>query len=190
MDLKTNALYYGDNLGILRKYVPDESVDLVYLDPPFNSNRDYSVIFRDESGRHFDAQQLAFEDSWHWGPHAEATYAYLTNTAKHEGRIPSQVSALIAALRSALGENQVTAYLVEMTVRLVELQRVLKPTGSLYLHCDRTRSSGSAPRRTMTRSDTGESTTCCCSTRSPSTSDSMCFAPNWTSRTSRRSTPE
>jgi site-specific DNA-methyltransferase (adenine-specific) len=140
MDLKTNALYYGDNLAILRKYVSDESVDLVYLDPPFNSNRDYSVIFKDESGRNFDAQQLAFNDTWHWGPHAEATYAYLTNTAKHEGRVPSQVSTIISALRAGIGQNQMMSYLVEMTIRLVELHRVLKSTGSLYLHCDPTAS--------------------------------------------------
>ncbi len=71
--MDTNALYYGDNLDILRRYLPDASVDLVYLDPPFNSNRDYNVIFRDESGNATDAQLLAFEDTWHWGPSAEAT---------------------------------------------------------------------------------------------------------------------
>ena len=135
-----NVLYYGDNLPILRRYLPDASVDLVYLDPPFNSNRDYNVIFRDESGRTSDAQLLAFEDTWHWGPDAEATYAYLTNTARHEGRVPAGVSAIVGALRAGLGTNQMTAYLVEMTVRLVELHRVLKPTGSLYLHCDPTAS--------------------------------------------------
>lgn len=138
--MDTNVLYYGDNLDILRKYIPDESVDLVYLDPPFNSNRDYSVIFKDESGRKFDAQLMAFEDTWHWGPGPEATYAYLTNTAKHEGRVPSTVSSLVAAMRKGIGENQMLAYLVEMTVRLVELHRVLKSTGSLYLHCDPTAS--------------------------------------------------
>lgn len=138
--MDTNVLYYGDNLDILRRYIPDESVDLVYLDPPFNSNRDYNVIFKDESGRKSDAQLLAFEDTWHWGPSAEATYAYLTNTARHEGRIPDPVSTIIAALRRGIGENQVMAYLVEMTIRLVELHRVLKPTGSLYLHCDPTAS--------------------------------------------------
>ena len=71
-DLATNMLYYGDNLDILRRYLPDAAVDLVYLDPPFNSNRDYNVIFRDESGNATDAQLLAFEDTWHWGPSAEA----------------------------------------------------------------------------------------------------------------------
>ncbi len=138
--MKTNVLYYGDNLDILRRYIPDESVDLVYLDPPFNSNRDYNVIFKDESGRRSDAQLLAFEDTWHWGPRAEATYAYLTETARHQGRIPDTVSTIMAALRSAIGENQMMAYIVEMAVRLVELRRALRPTGSLYLHCDPTAS--------------------------------------------------
>jgi len=138
--LETNLLYYGDNLDILRRYIPDASVDLVYLDPPFNSNRDYNVIFKDESGRQSDAQLLAFEDTWHWGPGTEATYAYLTNTARHEGRVPDSLTRIVAALRSAIGENQMMAYLVEMAARLVELRRALKPTGSLYLHCDPTAS--------------------------------------------------
>jgi site-specific DNA-methyltransferase (adenine-specific) len=138
--VETNALYYGDNLDILRKYVPDESVDLVYLDPPFNSNADYNVIFRDESGRGSDAQLLAFEDTWHWGPGVESQYAYLTNTSLHRGRVPEAVASIIGALRQGLGTNQMTAYLVEMAVRLVELHRVLKPTGSLWLHCDPTAS--------------------------------------------------
>jgi DNA modification methylase len=138
--VRTNILYYGDNLDILRRYIPDESVDLIYLDPPFNSNRDYNVIFKDESGRKSDAQLLAFEDTWHWGPDAEAQYAYLTDTARNQGRVPSTVSTIVAALRSGIGENQMMAYLVEMAVRLVELHRVLKPTGSLWLHCDPTAS--------------------------------------------------
>ena len=75
-DLATNVLYYGDNLDILRRYLPDASVDLVYLDPPFNSNRDYNVIFRDESGNRSDAQLLASEDTWHWGPSAEASATF------------------------------------------------------------------------------------------------------------------
>jgi DNA modification methylase len=140
VELATNVLYYGDNLEILRRYIPDASVDLIYLDPPFNSNRDYNVIFKDESGKQSDASIKAFEDTWHWGPSAEATYAYLTNTIRHEGRVPDTVSTITAALRSGIGENQMMAYLVEMAVRLVELHRVLKPTGSLYLHCDPTAS--------------------------------------------------
>lgn len=139
-DELTNRLYYGDNLDILREHVPDASVDLVYLDPPFNSNRDYNVIFKDESGNKSDAQLVAFEDTWHWGPDAQEQYEYLTNTAVHAGRVPDDVSTLVAALRHAIGTNQMMAYLVEMAVRLVELHRVLKPTGSLYLHCDPTAS--------------------------------------------------
>jgi|LSQX01.3.fsa_nt_gb site-specific DNA-methyltransferase (adenine-specific) len=139
-DELTNRLYYGDNLNILRDYIPDGSVDLVYLDPPFNSNRDYNVIFKDESGNKSDAQLVAFEDTWHWGPDAERQYEYLTNTAANGGRVPDSVSTIVDALRHGIGTNQMMAYLTEMTVRLVELHRVLKPTGSLYLHCDPTAS--------------------------------------------------
>ena len=131
-----NKLYYGDNLAILREYVPDESVGLIYLDPPFNSNRNYNIIFKDESGQSSDAQIVAFEDTWHWGPSAESAYGYLTNTAQHGGRVADNVSTLLDSLVSGLGKNQMTAYLVEMSMRLIELHRVLKPTGSMYLHCD------------------------------------------------------
>ena len=135
-----NTLYYGDNLEVLREHISDESVDFIYLDPPFNSNRNYNVIFKDESGRKSDAQIMAFGDIWHWGASADKTYRYLTNTTHHSGRVSDHVSQLIAALVSGLGMNQMTAYLVEMAVRLVELHRVLKPTGSIYLHCDPTAS--------------------------------------------------
>ncbi len=138
--MKTNLLYYGDNLNILSRYIPTEAVDLIYLDPPFNSQRDYNVIFKDETGRKSDAQMLAFEDTWHWGPDAERVYEYLTNTARHEGRVPDSVSTILSALRQGIGCNQMLAYFVEMSARLVELHRVLKPTGSLYLHCDPTAS--------------------------------------------------
>jgi DNA modification methylase len=138
--VETNALYYGDNLGILRDFIPDESVDLVYLDPPFNSNRDYNLIFKDATGKQSDASILAFEDTWHWGPSASAKYDYITNSARHLGRVPESASQVIAALRSGIKGSDMLAYLVEMTIRLVELRRVLKPTGSLYLHCDPTAS--------------------------------------------------
>lgn len=138
--METNRLYYGDNLEILQRYIPDESVDLVYLDPPFNSNRSYSAIFADESGRKSDAQIGAFEDSWHWGPTAEHHYAYLTNSTLHQGKVPAAASSIVAALRFGIGETPMLAYLVEMTVRLVELRRVMKPTASLWLHCDPTAS--------------------------------------------------
>lgn len=132
--LSRNTLFYGDNLPILREYIPDESVDLVYLDPPFNSKRTYNVLFRDESGQDSESQIEAFEDTWHWNQAAEETYHDLVTQA------PERVSKMIAALRDFIGSNQMMAYLVMMSARLVELQRVLKPTGSLYLHCDPTAS--------------------------------------------------
>ncbi len=133
-EITANTLFYGDNLNILRQYIPDESVDLVYLDPPFNSNRNYNVLFRDETGKESPAQITAFEDTWHWNEAAEETCHQLTvETA-------GQIGALIGALRSFIGANQMMAYLVMMAARLVELHRVLKPTGSLYLHCDPTAS--------------------------------------------------
>ena len=131
-----NRLYYGDNLEILRsrEYFPDECVDLIYLDPPFNSNRNYNVLFRSESGADSEAQITAFEDTWHWGEIAEETYRDLITDA------PEKVSTAIEALLNLIDRNQMMAYLVMMTARLVELRRVLKPTGSLYLHCDPTAS--------------------------------------------------
>lgn len=128
-----NYLYYGDNLDVLRRHIKDESVDLIYLDPPFNSNRSYNVLFKDESGQS-DAQIKAFDDSWHWGHAAETTYQELIQTA------PLGVANVIGAFRTFIHDNQMMAYLVMMAVRLVELHRVLKPTGSLYLHCDPTAS--------------------------------------------------
>ena len=129
-----NTLYYGDNLTILREYIPSASVDLVYLDPPFNSNRSYNVLFKQESGKDSEAQLQAFDDTWHWNHHAEETYhALVTHGAP-------AVNTMIGAMRQFIGENQMMAYLVMMAARLVELHRVLKPTGSLYLHCDPTAS--------------------------------------------------
>ena len=131
-----NRLYYGDNLEILRnrEYFPDECVDLIYLDPPFNSNRNYNVLFKSVSGADSEAQITAFEDTWHWGKTAEDTYDELIIHA------PEKVSTAIDALLNLIDRNQMMAYLVMMTARLVELHRVLKPTGSLYLHCDPTAS--------------------------------------------------
>ncbi|HMJ08525.1 MAG TPA: DNA methyltransferase [Pyrinomonadaceae bacterium] len=128
-----NTLYYGDNLKILREYIKDESVDLVYLDPPFNSNRNYNVLFRDESGVDSESQITAFEDTWHWNASAEETYHELIMNG-------DEVARMIESFRSFIGNNQMMAYLVMMAVRLKELHRVLKPTGSLYLHCDPTAS--------------------------------------------------
>ncbi len=129
-----NTLFYGDNLPILREYVADASVDLVYLDPPFNSNRTYNVLFKQESGVESEAQIAAFEDTWHWNAAAERTHYDLIQNA------PPHVGDMMDALRGFIGQNQMMAYLVMMAARLVELHRVLKPTGSLYLHCDPTAS--------------------------------------------------
>ena len=129
-----NTLFYGDNLEILRDYLIDECVDLIYLDPPFNSSRNYNVLFKDEQGFDSEAQIVAFEDTWHWTVATEHAYHHLIT------RGPDHVVGMITALRTFIGANQMMAYLVMMTVRLVELHRVLKPTGSLYLHCDPTAS--------------------------------------------------
>jgi site-specific DNA-methyltransferase (adenine-specific) len=130
-----NILFYGDNLNILREYIADESIDLIYLDPPFNSSRSYNVLFKDESGTDSEAQITAFEDTWHWNYLAEQTYRELVTNA------PERVSQLMSSLKSIVGtKSQMMAYLVMMTVRLVELHRVLKSSGSLYLHCDPTAS--------------------------------------------------
>jgi len=129
-----NALYYGDNLIILREHIRNESVDLIYLDPPFNSNRSHNVLFKDESGQEAEAQITAFEDTWHWNKTAEQTYHDLATLGS------ANVAGTIGALRQFIGANQMMAYLVMMAARLVELHRVLKPTGSLYLHCDPTAS--------------------------------------------------
>lgn len=128
-----NYLYYGDNLDILRRYVRDESVDLVYLDPPFNSNQTYNVLFAEKSGEASAAQFHAFEDTWHWDQAAARAYDDVVLAG-------GKVSQAMQAFRQMLGENDMLAYLVMMAPRLVELRRVLKPTGSIYLHCDPTAS--------------------------------------------------
>jgi site-specific DNA-methyltransferase (adenine-specific) len=133
-ELKTNVLYFGDNLEILRKYIPENSVDLIYLDPPFNSKKDYNILFKENGGVESEAQIKAFTDTWHWTQSAENTYHEIVTKG------PLKVGKLIGALHDSIGNNDVMAYLVMMTIRLVELHRVLKPTGSLYLHCDPTAS--------------------------------------------------
>ena len=133
-ELKTNVLYFGDNLEILRKYIPDNCIDLVYLDPPFNSKKDYNILFKENGGVESEAQIKAFTDTWHWTQVAENTYHEIVTKG------PIKVGKLIGALHDSIGNNDVMAYLVMMTARLIELHRVLKPTGSLYLHCDPTAS--------------------------------------------------
>ncbi len=135
-ELKTNVLYFGDNLEILRnrEYFPDNSIDLIYLDPPFNSKKSYNILFKENGGVESEAQIKAFTDTWHWTQAAENTYHDVVVNG------PLKVGKLIGALHDAIGGNDVMAYLVMMTARLIELHRVLKPTGSLYLHCDPTAS--------------------------------------------------
>jgi len=130
----TNQLYYGDNLRVLREEIADGSVDLVYLDPPFNSAANYNVLFREASGEQSAAQIMAFEDTWHWTHESEAAYQELVTEA------PERLARLVEAMRQMLGTSDMMAYLVMMAPRLVELHRVLKETGSIYLHCDPTAS--------------------------------------------------
>jgi DNA modification methylase len=129
-----NKLYFGDNLDIMRQYIPDESVDLIYLDPPFNSKATYNVLFAEKNGTQSAAQIAAFDDTWHWDIKAEATYHDIVTNG------PRKLADLVQALRAFLGQNDMMAYLVMMAARLDELHRVLKPTGSIYLHCDPTAS--------------------------------------------------
>ncbi len=130
----SNRLYYGDNLPVLRGEIADASVDLVYLDPPFNSNATYNLLFRAPTGQKSEAQIEAFEDSWHWAEPAARAYDEVLHSPY------TDAATMLHALRRFLGENDMMAYLAMMAVRLLELHRVLKPTGSLYLHCDPTAS--------------------------------------------------
>lgn len=128
-----NLLYYGDNLDVLRRHVKDESVDLVYLDPPFNSNATYNVLFAAKDGHQAAAQIQAFEDTWRWDESAARQFA---ETVEAGG----SVADVLLAFERFLGTNDMLAYLTMMAPRLIELRRVLKPSGSLYLHCDPTAS--------------------------------------------------
>jgi len=129
-----NKLYYGDNLTVLRGTIDDESADLIYLDPPFNSQATYNVLFRGTSGERSRAQIEAFEDTWHWGDEAELAFdGVMTGQS-------SNAAEMLRSMRAFLKESDMMAYLAMMAVRLLELHRVLKPTGSLYLHCDSTAS--------------------------------------------------
>ena len=129
-----NKLHFGDNLEILRNYVADASVDLIYPDPPFNSNANYNVLFQEKGGQQSAAQITAFEDTWHWTLDSESAYQDVVTNAT--GKLPD----LVQAMRSFLGDNDMMAYLTMMAQRMVELHRVLKDTGSIYLHCDPTAS--------------------------------------------------
>ncbi len=129
-----NKLYFGDNLRILRENVPGDSVDLIYLDPPFNSNATYNVLFRERTGEDSAAQITAFEDTWSWSIESEIAFQDVVTGG------PEKLGDLLQAMRGFLGQNDMMAYLTMMAQRMAELHRVLKPTGSIYLHCDPTAS--------------------------------------------------
>lgn len=129
-----NTLYYGDNLKIMGEHIADESVDLIYLDPPFSSSRNYNLLFQSPQGEQSHAQIVAFKDTWKWGLQAEKEYDEVMRSPN------TNVAEMLAAVRRFLRENEMMAYLTMMARRLLELHRVLKPTGSLYLHCDPTAS--------------------------------------------------
>lgn len=128
-----NTLYYGDNLDVLRRHIQDETVDLIYLDPPFNSKATYNVLFGEQNGAQAAAQIKAFEDTWRWDQAAAEAYQEVVESG-------GKVSQAMQAFRTFLGDNDMLAYLAMMAPRLVELRRVLRPTGSIYLHCDPTAS--------------------------------------------------
>jgi len=129
-----NYLFYGDNLDVLRRYIKDRTIDLVYLDPPFKSNQAYNILYAEQNGSKAASQIKAFEDTWHWDMAAASAYQ---ETVTKGG---SKVSQAMQAFRTFLGENDMLAYLSMMAPRLLELQRVLKDSGSIYLHCDPTAS--------------------------------------------------
>ena len=131
--MASNSLYYGDNLDILRRYVQDESVDLVYLDPPFKSDQTYNVLFQEKDGSESASQIKAFKDTWHWDKQAARSFEEVVEAG-------GRVARAMRAFRRLLGPNDMLAYLSMMAPRLVELRRVLKDTGSIYLHCDPTAS--------------------------------------------------
>jgi site-specific DNA-methyltransferase (adenine-specific) len=128
------TLYYGNNLMILRDHIASESVDLIYLDPPFQSGKNYNLLFQEQDGSKSKAQIQAFEDTWHYDNESEKTYLEIRRTCN------SKVVKTIDGFQGMLGTSDMMAYLVMMTIRLVELHRVLKSSGSLYLHCDPTAS--------------------------------------------------
>lgn len=132
--VENRTLFFGDNLEILREKFLDNCIDLIYLDPPFNSKRGYNVLFK-EGLIESQAQLRAFDDSWHWTTEAERIFEELV-TGKSKSKIIAEISNLINGFEKIIGKNDVMAYLVMMTIRLIELHRILKKEGSLYLHCD------------------------------------------------------
>jgi adenine specific DNA methylase Mod len=137
MELATNTLYYGDNLEILRKHIPEDSIDLIYLDPPFNSKATYNILYKEQTGELSQAQITAFEDTWQWGIESELALKDIVSSTI----APQPAKELISVLPNFVGKKTpMMAYLTMMCIRLVELKRVLKNTGSIYLHCDPTAS--------------------------------------------------
>ena len=137
---RRNELYYGDNLDVLRRKIADESVDLCYIDPPFNSKRNYFQIYNNQGGED-RAQAQAFVDTWEWGTEAEEGLAWITDIANLQNdRLTEQTVELIRGLDKVLKHGSLFAYLIHMTLRIVEIHRILKPDGSFYLHCDPTAS--------------------------------------------------
>ena len=182
----TNALYYGDNLEVLRNKIRDESIALCYIDPPFNSKRTYNQIYNN-IGSEDRAQAQAFIDTWTYDDLAVAGYDEITLNA--QGRFSPKLVDLIKGLRPVLGEGSLLAYLISIALRVTEIHRVLARTGSFYLHCDptashylklivdavflggatsRMRSSGNAPMRT-TMASRGRNTSAALLIRSYST---------------------
>ncbi len=136
-ELKTNVLYFGDNLEILRKYIPDNSIDLIYLDPPFNSKATYNVLYKEPTGKPSQAQISAFEDTWQWGLESERSLQEIAASVDAS----AQVKEFMSVLPNFVGKKTpMRAYLTMMCIRLLELKRVLTDTGSVYLHCDPTAS--------------------------------------------------
>ena len=133
--MMTNALFYGDCLDNLREYIADETVDGCYLDPPFNSNANYNRPFqRKEKGKQKKSPAMAFHDMWHWDAAAQGAYERLLASPHAE------IANMARGVYLLLGEKPMTAYCFYMAERLIEIHRVLKPTGSVYLHCDATAS--------------------------------------------------
>ncbi len=133
-ELRAGLLYFGDNLDILRRYIPDNSIDLIYLDPPFGTNRDYKLLYRKNNGKKPGIHIKAFSDTWNWDRTIEDTLQEI------KLKTTLEMEKLIEGMLAGIGTTAVAAYLVSMTPRLLEMHRVLKDTGSLYLHCDPTSS--------------------------------------------------
>jgi site-specific DNA-methyltransferase (adenine-specific) len=136
LDSWKNKLFFGDNLSVMKTF-PDEFIDLVYLDPPFNSNRNYNVIFKTEDTHEdSEAQIRAFDDTWHWTYKTEEELQSIIDSSWSESTFVDAIQGFI----SMLGKNDATAYLIMLSSRLIEMKRLMKPSASIFLHCDQTMS--------------------------------------------------